>query len=90
MTSLFSAPPKPQQQDYAAQAAAQQAAREADKATQLAADRAEAVASADEAKGAEAARLKRLKAQTAGSTTGTGQLGGNAQVEAAGLKSKLG
>lgn len=87
MTSLFSSPPKPQQQDYAAQAAAQQATREADQAAQLAADRAEAVAAADEAKGAETARLKRLKGNTASAPLGTGQL---AQTEQAGLKAKLG
>jgi hypothetical protein len=72
--------------DYAAQSAAQQAAREAEQAALLAADRAEAVAKADEASAAEAVRLKRLKG-TGGMVAGTGQL---AQTEQAGLKAKLG
>jgi len=85
--AIFGGAPKQPSVDYSAQAAAQQAAREADQAAQLAADRAEAVAAADEAKGAETARLKRLKGQTASAPLGTGQL---AQTEQAGLKAKLG
>jgi len=86
MTSLFS-PPKPPSVDYSAQAAAQQAAREAEQAQQLAADRAEAVSKADVARDLETTRLKKLKGQTGAATPGTGQL---AQTEQAGLKSKLG
>lgn len=85
MTSLFS--PAPKGQDVAAQAAAQQAAREAEQAKQLAADRAEKVAAADAARDTEAARLKKLKGQSSGAVVGTGEL---AQVESAGLKTKLG
>lgn len=86
IASIFSGPPKQPSVDYAAQAAAQQAAREAEQAQKLEADRAAAVASADEAAAAERSRLSKLKgAGTA--VAGTGQL---ATTEQAGLKSKLG
>ena len=70
--------------DYAAQ---QRAAREAEQAKQLAADRAEKLASANESRDAEATRLKRLRGDTGATAVGTGEL---AQVETAGLKTKLG
>jgi len=73
--------------DVAAQARAQQAAREAEEAKQLAADRAEAVAKADQARDVETARLKKLKGASGGVVKGTGEL---AQTEQAGLKAKLG
>jgi len=74
--------------DYAAQAAAQKEAREAEQAAQLAADRAEKLAAADEAKSVEAARLKKLKGAGAGGLVqGTGEL---AQTEGATLGNKLG
>lgn len=82
----FFAPSAPKV-DTAAQAAAQQAAREAEQAKQLAADRAEAVAKADEARDLEATRLKKLKGSSGGAVQGTGEL---AQTEQAGLKAKLG
>ena len=85
MTSLFS--PSVPKNDVAAQAAAQQKAREAEQAAQLAADRAEAVAKADEARDLEATRLKKLKGASGGAVQGTGEL---AQTEQAGLKAKLG
>ena len=82
----FFAPSAPKV-DTAAQAAAQQAAREAEQAKQLAADRAEAVAKADEARDLETTRLKKLKGGSGGAVQGTGEL---AQTEQAGLKAKLG
>jgi len=85
--SLFGGGPKTPSVDVAAQAAAQQAAREAEQAQQLAADRAEAVAKADEARDIEATRLKKLKGASGGTVQGTGEL---AQTEQAGLKAKLG
>ncbi len=89
MTSIISSPPKSKEPDYIAQAAAQQAAREAEQARQLAADRAEAQAKADSARDAEAARLKRLKGQQAAQAVpGTGQLA--ATTEQSTLKQKLG
>lgn len=85
MGSLFT--PSAPKTDVAAQAAAQQAAREAEQAQQLARDRAEAVAKADEARDLEATRLKKLKGGSGGAVQGTGQL---AQTEQTGLKAKLG
>ena len=85
MTSFFS--PSVPKTDVAAQARAQQAAREAEEAKQLAADRAEAVAKADQARDVETARLKKLKGASGGVVKGTGEL---AQTEQAGLKAKLG
>lgn len=65
---------------------AQQRAREAEQARQLAADRAEKLAAANEARDAEAIRLKRQKG--AGTVPrGTGEL---AQTEATALGNKLG
>lgn len=72
--------------DYAAQAAAQKEAREAEQAVQLAADRAEKLAAANEARDLEATRLKKLKG-AGGLVQGTGEL---AQTEAATLGNKLG
>lgn len=85
MGKLFS--PSVPKIDVAAQAVAQQKAREAEQATQLAADRAEAVAKANEARDLESTRLKKLKGASGGSVQGTGEL---AQTEQAGLKAKLG
>lgn len=85
MTGMFS--PAPKGPDVAAQAAAQQAAREAEQAKQLAADREEKLAAANEARDAEATRLKKMKGSTGAAVAGTGEL---AQVESAGIKTKLG
>lgn len=87
IASIFTGPPKPKQPDFAAQAAAQQAAREAEQNAKLEADRAAAVANADAARDAETTRLKKIKGQTGAATPGTGQL---AQVDVAGLGTKLG
>lgn len=81
MGGIFGGPSTPSV-DYAAQAAA----REAEQAAQLKADREKKLAAANEARDVEAARLKRVRG--AGTVTiGTGEL---AQTEAAALGSKLG
>lgn len=89
IASIFSGPPKQPSVDYAAQARAQQAAREEEQAKQLAADRAKAVASAEEARDAEATRLKKLAAQRA-INPGTGALASGAETMSAALSKKLG
>jgi hypothetical protein len=86
---MFSGPPKQPTVDYAAQAKAQQAAREEEQAKTLAADRAKAVATAEEARDAEATRLKK-QAAARGVATGAGALASGVETMSAALSKKLG
>ena len=89
VAALFGGGPKPSQPDYAAQAAAQKAARQEEQAKQLEADRAKAAAKAEEARDTEATRLKKQAAQRA-VAAGTGALASGAETVSAALKAKLG